>query len=70
MQRAKTMAATAGVKLKHIVSLSTLPVQMPPQPRMLRAMEMKTDADAAAPPMEIGESKIRVQVSIVYEIEP
>jgi uncharacterized protein YggE len=70
VQRAKTMATAAGVKLRRIVSLSTQPVQMPPQPRMLRAMEMKTDADAAAPPMEIGESKIRVQVGIVYEIEP
>jgi uncharacterized protein YggE len=70
VQRAKTMATAAGVKLRRIVSLSTQPVQMPPQPRMLRAMEMKIDADAAAPPMEIGESKIRVQVGIVYEIEP
>ena len=70
LQRAKTMAAAAGVKLKRIVSLSTHPVQMPPEPRMLRAMEMKAAADEAAPPMEIGESRVRAQVSIVYEIEP
>jgi len=70
LQRAKTMAAAAGVKLKRIVSLSTQPVQMPPEPRMLRAMEMKAAADEAAPPMEIGESRVHAQVSIVYEIEP
>ena len=70
VQRAKTLAEAAGVKLKRIVSLSTQPIQMPPQPHLLRAAEMKTDAAAAAPPIEIGESHIRVQVSIVYEIEP
>jgi len=68
--RAKAMAAAAGVKLKRIVSLSTQPLEMPPQPRMQRALEMKADAVEAAPPMEIGETRVRAQVSIVYEIEP
>jgi uncharacterized protein YggE len=35
---------------------------------MLRAAGMKTEA-SAAPPIEIGESQIRIQVSIAYEIE-
>jgi len=70
VQRAKTMAEAAGVKLRRIVSLSTQPIQIPPQPHLLRAVEMKAEADAAAPPMEIGESRIRVQVGIIYEIEP
>jgi len=69
IERAKTMAASAGVKLKRIVSLSTQPMQAPPQPRMLHALEMKADA-AAAPPMEIGDSRVSAQVSIMYEIEP
>jgi len=69
MERAKTLAEAAGVKLKGIVSLSTQPMYSPPQPYMLRAAEMKTDAEAMAPPMEIGESRIRVQVSVAYEIE-
>jgi len=69
MERAKTLAEAAGVKLKGIVSLSTQPMYSPPQPHMLRAAEMKTDAEAMAPPMEIGESRIRVQVSLAYEIE-
>ena len=69
MERAKTLAEAAGVKLKGIVSLSTQPMYAPPQPHMLRAAEMKADAGAMAPPIEIGESRIRVQVSIAYEIE-
>ncbi|MFH1950232.1 MAG: SIMPL domain-containing protein [Pseudomonadota bacterium] len=70
IQRAKTMAEAAGVKLRRIVSLSTQPFQMPPMPRLLQDVAMKSAAAEAAPPMEIGESRIRVQVSIVYEIEP
>ncbi|PLX44022.1 MAG: hypothetical protein C0611_14520 [Desulfobacteraceae bacterium] len=70
VERAKTLAEAAGVKLKGIVSLSTQPMYSPPQPHMLRAAEMKADAGAMAPPMEIGESRIRVQVNIAYEIAP
>jgi len=70
MERAKTLAEAAGVKLKGIVSLSTQPINVPPRPHMLRAAEMKADASTVAPPMEIGESRIRVQVSIAYEIAP
>jgi len=68
MERAKTLAEAAGLKLKGIVSLSTQPIYAPPRPHMLRAAEMKADAGNMAPPMEIGESRIRVQVSIAYEI--
>lgn len=68
MERAKTLAEAAGVKLKGIVSISTQPMYSL-QPQMLRSAEMKTDAEAMAPPMEIGESRIRVQVSLAYEIE-
>lgn len=69
IQRAKTMAEAAGVKLRRIVSLSTQPFQVPPMPHLLQDVAMKSAAAEAAPPMEIGESRIRVQVSIVYEIE-
>jgi uncharacterized protein YggE len=70
MERAITLAQAAGVTLKGIVSLSTQPMYSPPQPHMLRAAEMKADAGAMAPPMETGESRIQVQVSIAYEIAP
>jgi uncharacterized protein YggE len=69
MERAKILAEAAGVTLKGIVSLSTQPIYTPPQPHMLRAAEMKAGAEAMAPPVETGESSIRVQVSIAYEIE-
>ncbi len=69
MDRARTLAQAAGVKLKRIVSLSTHPIHMPPSPQMFRAGIMKAEAAAVAPPIEIGESQVRVTVSIAYEIE-
>lgn len=69
MDRARTLAQAAGVKLKRIVSLSTHPIHMPPSPQMFRAGVMKAEAAAVAPPIEIGESQVRVTVSVAYEIE-
>lgn len=69
IERAKILAEAAGVKLKRIASLRTQPIYSP-RPQLLQAAEMRADAMAAAPPMEIGESRIRVQVSISYEISP
>jgi len=69
MERARTLAKAAGVKLKRIVSLSTHPIHMPPSPLMFGAGVMKAEAAAVAPPIEIGESQVRVQVSVAYEIE-
>ena len=68
IDRANTLAKAAGVKLKRIVSLSTHPLHIPPTP-MLRTAEMRVKEDAAAPPIEAGESQIRARVSLVYEIE-
>jgi uncharacterized protein YggE len=67
--RAETMARAAGVKLKRIVSLSTHPGPTPPKPNLFRAASMKMEDQAMAPPIETGESTIRVQVSLAYEIE-
>jgi uncharacterized protein YggE len=69
MDRAKTLAEAAGVKLKRIATLSTQPIHSPPQPHMLRAAEMNDGSLGMAPPIEVGESKIHVQVNIAYEIE-
>ena len=69
MERAQTLALAAGVKLKRIISLSTHPIHMPPSPLMFGAGVMKAEAAAVAPPIEIGESQVRVQVSVAYEIE-
>lgn len=67
--RAETLAGAAGVKLKRIVSLSTYPVHKPPVPNMFRSAGIQVKTEAMAPPMESGESRIRVQVSLAYEIE-
>jgi len=69
LDRARTLAKAAGVKLKRIVLLSTRPIQRPPGPHMLRAANMKAEAMAVEPPIEIGASRIRVHVSLSYEIE-
>ena len=69
IQRAETMASAAGVKLKRIASLSTQPMHIPPTPQRFMAAEMDSKAAAGAPPIEIGESQIRFQVTVAYEIE-
>jgi hypothetical protein len=69
MARAKTLAEAAGVRLKELVSLSTQPMDMPPEPRLFRGTDMKEGSRGVAPPVEVGESKVRVQVSIAYEVE-
>ena len=69
MDRAKVLAKAAGVKLKRIASLSTQPMHIPPRPYMRRLAAMNTEAGAQAPPIESGESQIRVQVTVAYEIE-
>jgi hypothetical protein len=69
LERARILAKAANVKLKRIVALSTRPVQGPPEPHLLRTTAMKAEAMAVEPPIEIGESRIRVHVSLSYEIE-
>ena len=69
IKRAETVASAAGVKLKSIASLSTQPMHIPPTPQRFMAAEMDSNASAGAPPIEIGESQIRFQVNVAYEIE-
>jgi uncharacterized protein YggE len=66
LDRAAVLAQAAGVTLKRIASISTQPMQPAPIRPMMRAA---MTADAAAPPMESGESVVRAQVQIAYEIE-
>jgi uncharacterized protein YggE len=66
--RARILAEAAGVKLKRSASLSTRPIHIPPTP-LFREAAMQSEAGTAAPPIEIGESQIRVQVTVAYEIE-
>ncbi len=68
MAQAAIVAEAAGVRLVRIRRI---------EPRvdggMLASpapMMMKSDARAAPPPIEAGETEARVQVTMVYEIEP
>jgi len=66
LERAEVLAKAAGVGLKRIASISTQPmVPVPVRPVMRASME----SAAPAPPVESGESVVRVQVQIAYEIE-
>ena len=67
--RAETLAEAAGVRLKRVATLSTHPIQPPIRPMRYRTALMESDAAEGAPPIEAGESQIRVQVSLAYEIE-
>ncbi len=69
LDRARTLAEAAGVKLKRVALLTTYPIHMPPRPNLFRAAEMKAETSAMAPPIEAGEGQIRVRVSVAYEIE-
>ncbi len=66
--RAKVLAEAAGVKLKRIASISTQPSQPVPVRMMDRGFAMAAEA-TAPPPIESGESVIRADVQITYEIQ-
>ncbi len=67
--QAQILAGAAGVKLKRIVSISTRPIAAPVRAEMLRAATITAKDASMEPPIESGESKIRVRVSVVYEME-
>ncbi len=69
MDRVRVLAEAAGVKLKRLVSLSTHPINTPSPSPLVRRTRMKAENTAMAPPIEIGESVIRVRVNVVYEIK-
>ena len=58
-----------GIFTAEATSLSTQPMHIPPTPQRFMAAEMDSKAAAGAPPIEIGESQIRFQVTVTYEIE-
>lgn len=69
MDKVRVLAEAAGVKLKRLVSLSTHPVSTRTTPPLVRMTRMKAESEAVAPPIETGESVIRVRVEVVYEIK-
>lgn len=67
-RQAEVIAQAAGVRLVRIINIVGEP-GVRPMPRMMAA-PMMMKADAAAVPMEAGESEVRANVSMTFEIEP
>ena len=67
--RAEVVAASAGVQIKKIVTIDTQPATPAPRPMMMRTSAMKTNEAVSAPPIEIGDSSVRMQVQMSFEIE-
>ncbi|WP_367718495.1 SIMPL domain-containing protein [Nitratireductor sp. GISD-1A_MAKvit] len=66
MDKAKTLAEAAGVKLGDIVEMSEQVQQQPPMPYAGRAIRMQATAEAV--PVEAGENSYQVQVNVTFEI--
>lgn len=69
MAKAKVLAQSAGVKLTRIAKISTQPDGHSRARAAFRGAEMAVQAAALAPPVEVGESKVTVNVNVAYEIE-
>jgi uncharacterized protein YggE len=67
--RARILAEAGGVKIKGIVSISTQPMHQPIRPHIMRSAGVKAETAAMEPPMDAGESKIHMRVSVAHEIE-
>ena len=67
MARAALLADAAGVELGPIVTIQD-GVVASPRP-LLGAMNIRMEAADSAVPMEAGESSIRANVTLIYEIE-
>ncbi len=69
LAKAEVLAQAAKVKLLSIAKISTQPGGHPRARAAFRGAEMAVNTAALAPPIEVGESKVRVNVSVEYEIE-
>lgn len=67
--QAHVLAEAAGVTLGRIVSISTQPIAVPLRGEMMRAAGMAAADASVEPPIESGESRINVRVSVVHEME-
>lgn len=65
MEKAKTLAEAAGVKLGSVIEISETGYDQPPMP--IEAKAFARDAAGAAP-VEAGENSYRVQVNVTFEL--
>ncbi|GHD15036.1 SIMPL domain-containing protein [Tianweitania populi] len=68
MERAKTLAEAAGIKLGQVMEISENSMRQPPMPMMAKSFEARAVAPAPAP-VEAGENSYRVQVSVTFAID-
>ena len=68
MEKARTLAEAAGVKLGRVVTLTENAPYNEPQPMIRAAMAMEKAADAPVP-VAAGENQYAVQVNAVFAIE-
>lgn len=69
VEKARTLAEAAGVKLGRVTEISDTVVSQPPQPILAKAYAAR-DAAPAPAPVEAGENAYRVQVSMTFALEP
>jgi len=64
MEKARTLAEAAGVKLGQVIEISDVSYAQPPVPIVAKAYAGAADA---AVPVEAGENAYRVQVNVTFE---
>ncbi|MBE7185825.1 MAG: SIMPL domain-containing protein [Methylobacterium mesophilicum] len=69
MDKARTLAEAAGVKLGRVMEISDTVVGEPPRPMLAKAFAAR-DAAPAPAPVEAGENAYRVQVNMTFALEP
>ena len=67
IDKARTLAEAAGVKLGRILEISE--AGNPPDPRPMMRMQMAKEAAADAVPVEAGENSYRVNVNVTFAID-
>ncbi|WP_295806044.1 SIMPL domain-containing protein [uncultured Nitratireductor sp.] len=67
MDKARTLAEAAGVKLGDIIEISEQAQQRPPMPYAGKAVRMQASAEAV--PVEAGENTYQVQVNVTFELD-
>ena len=69
MDRAKTLAEAAGIKLGQVIEISENSLNQPPITMMAKSFEARAQAAPAPAPVEAGENAYRVQVSVTFAID-
>lgn len=66
VDKARTLAEAAGVKLGQVIEITDVAYAQPPMPIVAKAFEGAADA---AVPVEAGENAYKVQVNVTFQID-